>query len=217
MPNRARIGSGEHPEARGCADEREPLDRHRDGLRLRPVAEPDVDLVVLHRGIEKLLDNRAQPWISSMKRMSPLAQVGERAHEIARLLQRRPGRRANVDAELARDELRERGLAESRRPVEERVVERLAAAERGLDVDRKAVLHLLLADELGEPLRAERQLDDRLFGHDFGGGDLGAGHGLGHTGVVSWKFVVLSESRPFRPLDSIRFSLLLRADAQFRR
>ena len=88
------------------------------------------------------------------------AQVRERADEIAGLLERGPRRRANVHAELARDELGQRRLAQSGRPEEERVVERLAAAERGVDVDAQAVLHLLLADELRQPLRAERELDD---------------------------------------------------------
>ena len=113
-------------------------------------------------------------WISSMKRMSPRAQVGQRADEIAGLLERRPGARADVHAQLARDQLGERRLAESRRAEEERVVERLAPRERRVDVDPQALLDLLLADELREPLRAQRQLDDGLVGQHFRRGDLGS-------------------------------------------
>src|SRR5690606_28599421 len=47
-----------------------------------------------------------------------------------------------------------------------------------------AVLHLALPDELGQPLRPQRQLDDGLVGQDFGGGDLGAGHGYTVPGTV---------------------------------
>ena len=61
-------------------------------------------------------------------------------------------------------------------PEEERVVERLAPRERGIDGDAQVVLHLLLADELVEPLRAQRQLDDGFVGQHFGRGDLGARH-----------------------------------------
>ena len=58
-----------------------------------------------------------------------------------------------------------------------RVIERLSTRQRRVDGELKVVLHLLLPDELLEPLRAQRQLDDALFGQLFGSGDLGAGHG----------------------------------------
>jgi hypothetical protein len=57
------------------------------------------------------------------------------------------------------------------------MVERLAPREGGIYVDAEALLNLALADELGQTLRAERELDDRLVGDDFRGSDLGAGHG----------------------------------------
>jgi hypothetical protein len=56
------------------------------------------------------------------------------------------------------------------------VVERLTPAESGVDVDTKAVLHLLLADEFGEPLRAEGQLYGTFFGELFRGRDFSWGH-----------------------------------------
>ena len=62
-------------------------------------------------------------------------------------------------------------------PKNKRVVERFFARDRRVDVDPQAVLHLLLPDELGEPLRAKRELDDRLVAQAFGSRDLGSGHG----------------------------------------
>ena len=135
-------------------------------------------LIVLHRRIEELLDDRAQAMDLVDEEDVAGAHVRERADEIAGLLERRPGGRADVHAELARDELGERRLAEPRRAEEQRVVERLAPRERRVDVDAERVLDLLLADELGEPLRTERELDDRLVGQNLWSGDLGAGHGL---------------------------------------
>ena len=123
----------QHAEARRRADQRELLDRHRDRLRLGPFGQPDVDPVVLHRRVEELLDDRAQPMDLVDEEDVARAQVGERADEIRRLLERGARRRPDVDAQLARDQLGERRLAESRWPEEERVVERLAPRERGVD------------------------------------------------------------------------------------
>ena len=103
-------------------------------------------------------------WISSMKRMSPARRFVSVPTRSPGFSSAGPDVRADVHAELARDQLGQRRLAEPGRAEEERVVERLAPRERGVDVDAQAVLHLLLADELGQPLRAQRQLDDRLVG-----------------------------------------------------
>ena len=65
-----------------------------------------------------------------------------------------PGDLADADAELAADDLRERGLAEPGRPREQDVVERLAARLRRVERDRELLLDALLADEVGERLRA---------------------------------------------------------------
>ena len=61
MPNRARIGAVSMPKRVVAPIKREPLDRHRDRLRLGSLAQTDVDPVVLHRRIEELLDHRPQP------------------------------------------------------------------------------------------------------------------------------------------------------------
>ena len=67
-----------------------------------------------------------------------------------------PGGGAEIDAELARDDLRQRRLAEAGRADEQHVVERFLARARGLDEDLKIGARLLLADEVGEPLRPQR-------------------------------------------------------------
>src|SRR5687768_17360386 len=152
----------EHAEPRRRADERESLDRHRDRLCLRTFGQTDLDLVVLHRGIEELLDHRSQAVDLVDEENVALAEIRERADEIAGLLECRAGGGVDVYRQLTGDELGERRLAEAWWPEEERVIERFAAGERRLDVDVKAVLDLLLTDKFGEPLRAERQLHDRF-------------------------------------------------------
>ena len=66
-------------------------------------------------------------WISSMNSTSLRLEVGEDRREVARTLEHRPGGLAQVHAHLARDDVRERRLAQARRAEEQHVVERLAA------------------------------------------------------------------------------------------
>jgi hypothetical protein len=80
-----------------------------------------------------------------------------------------------VYAHFARDDVRERRLAQARRPVEQHVIERLLALPRGLDEDRKLPAYLFLADVLGERLGAQRALERLLLRRDRGAGDEAVG------------------------------------------
>src|SRR5205807_2055465 len=102
---------------------------HGDRLRLGSFGEADFDLVVLHRRVEELLDDRPQAVDLVDEEDVPFAKIGERANQIARLLERRSRCRSNVDAELARNELGESCLAESGWAEEECMVERLTAGK----------------------------------------------------------------------------------------
>src|SRR5260221_863934 len=103
------------------------------------------------------------------------AQVGQRPNEIARLFERRPGRRPNVDPKLTRDEVRERRLAKPWRTIEDRMIQWLVACDGSIDRQAQVVLHFLLPDELLQPLRTEGELNERLLPQDFPRGDLLAG------------------------------------------
>ena len=76
--------------------------------------------------------------------------------------------------------IRERRLAETGRPVEEYVVEALAALPRGLHRDAQARHHLALADVLVQPLRAEGALEGRLVRQRRLAEEL-----LGHAGLAA--------------------------------
>ena len=97
-----------------------------------------------------------------------LFEIGEQRREIARLGDHRAGGRAKIHAEFARDDLRERRLAETRRTDEQHMVERFAARPRRLDEDLEIGARLRLADEIGERLRAQRRFG-RIFVAAFGG------------------------------------------------
>ena len=115
-------------------------------------------------------------WISSMKRMSPFAQVRERARR------GRPASRARGRSVVRMFTPSSRAISSASVVLPSPGGPKKSAWSSGsrprdgrVDVDAEAVLHLLLADELGEPLRPQRQLDDGLLGDRFGRGDLGAG------------------------------------------
>ena len=91
-------------------------------------------------------------------------QIGQQRGEIAGALDDRPGGRAEADAQLARDDLRQRRLAEAGRAVEQHVIERLAALARRRDEDAEIVAELALPDELVERQRTERRLRQILLG-----------------------------------------------------
>ena len=55
-------------------------------------------------------------------------EVGQDRRQVAGALQHRAGSLAQVDAHLARDDVRQRGLAQARRAEQQHVVERFACA-----------------------------------------------------------------------------------------
>ena len=105
-----------------------------------------------------------------------LFEIGQKCGEIAGLGDHGAGGGAKADAELARDDLRQRGLAEAGRTDEQHMIERLAALARGLDEDREILARLRLADELRQQLRTQRGVAD-IIGAALGRDDAG---GRGH-------------------------------------
>ena len=84
---------------------------------------------------------------------------GQEGGDVGLALERRAGGLDEVDLELGGDDLGERGLAEAGRAGEQDVVERVAAGAGGLDGDAELGLQRLLADELVEPARAQREVE----------------------------------------------------------
>ena len=156
MPNRSLSGVVSRP-VRVVAPisvKRGKVDPHR--ARRRPLADDEVELEILHRRIEDFLDRRIEPVDLVDEQDIAVFEIGEKRCEVAGLGDDRAGGRAEIDAELARHDLGERGLAEAGRPGEQHMVERLAPAARRLDEHFEVRADLGLADELGERLRPER-------------------------------------------------------------
>src|SRR6185436_16758647 len=130
------------------------------------------ELEIFHRGIEMFLHRWAQPMDLVNEENVALFQVCQQRGELSGLCNHRPRRGAKPNAELARDDLRQRGLAEAGGAYEQHVIQRLVALARGLDEDREILARLRLSDEFGQYLRPQRSVA-RIVGTALGGDDTG--------------------------------------------
>ena len=128
MPKRSRSGLVSKPGARRRADQREFGEIELDRARRRSLADDEIELKILHRRIEHFLDRGIEPVDFVDEQHVALFEIGEQRGEIAGLGDHRPGGGAEIDAELARHDLRQRRLAQTRRADEQHVIERLARA-----------------------------------------------------------------------------------------
>ena len=133
------------------------VDLHR--ARGRALADDEVELEILHRRIEDFLDRRVEAVDLVDEEHVALFEIGELRGEIARLGDHGARRGAEVHAHLARDDLRERRLAEARRADEQHMVERIAARFRRLDEDAQVLARGFLAGEIFQRQRADRRVD----------------------------------------------------------
>ncbi len=150
---RQQAGPGGRPDQR----ERRQVDRHDP--RARALADGDRQAAVLHRRIERLLQRAWKPVDLVDEEHRPRLERRQERRDVALALERRPGGLDERHLELGGDDLRQRGLAESRRPGEQHMVERLAAARGRRDRDRQLVLERLLADEVLQPAGPQRAVE----------------------------------------------------------
>ena len=102
-------------------------------------------------------------------------QRGQDRCQVALPLERRAGDRADPNAELLPDDVREARLPQAGRPDEQDVVERLSPAPSRLQRDRELFLDARLADEVVERARTQRALELVLVGSDRGSQELRRG------------------------------------------
>src|SRR6516162_5304569 len=146
--------SSNQPRSRRRADQGEGRDIDADRTRRRTLADDQVELKILHRGIEDLLDRRRQTVDLVDEKDVARLQVGQQCGKVATALDHRARAGAEAHPHLASDDLSERCLAEPWRSREQHMVQGFAPAPRGFDEDSKIVTQLALADKLGERLRS---------------------------------------------------------------
>ena len=149
--------------ARGGGDEGEGPDLHDVGARRGALADDDVELVVLERGVELFFEHGLQAVDLVEEEDLALAQVGEDGGEVALNLQGGAGGLLEADVELVGDDGGERGFAQAGRAEEQHVVERFAAGFGGFERDGELLLGFGLADEFREPAGAELELEGAVL------------------------------------------------------
>src|SRR5439155_19657102 len=113
-----------------------------------PLAEDDVEVELLHRRVEDLLDDAGQAVDFVDEQDRTVLEVRQDRREIAGAFDRGPARDLYRDPELVRDHARERGLPHSRRTVERDVLERLVAGLGRFYDDAELPFDLVLVDVL---------------------------------------------------------------------
>ena len=162
---------GDQAGARGGADQREMVQVEGMNARARSLSDHQIDPIVFHRRIENLLDGGQQAMDLIEEENLARFERSENGGEVALALEERAGTGLDGDAELVGDDLRERGFAQAGRAVEQDVIERIAAAARGLDGDGDVFLHARLADEVGHGLGAHAGIEARVFVEGAAGND----------------------------------------------
>ncbi len=132
-------------------------------------------------------------------------QVGQDGGEVAGALDDRAGGGAKPDPEFAGDDLGERGLAETGRPVQQDMVQRLATGAGGRDEDGQVLARGALADELRQALRTQRGLRRVLLQARRGDGAIVVAH-VGLRCASSLRLSRITASSPASsPRPSIAF------------
>src|SRR5712664_1412446 len=110
------------------------------------LADDEVDAKIFHGGIEDFLNGGLEAMDFVEKEDFFCFQRGEDGGEVTFAIEERTGTGLDGDGQLVGDDLREGGLAEARRAVEQNMVEGFAASAGGFDGDLDVFLNALLAD-----------------------------------------------------------------------
>ena len=160
--------------ARGRADEREARQIQPHAARVRSLVNDDVELEILHRRIEIFLNGFLETVNLVNEQHIAFLKVGEQTGEVAGFFNGRAAGGLEVGTHGFGENVGDGGFAEAGRPVEQDMVERLAALLGGGDGDLQPLLHLRLAGEIGKEGGAQRhfkrrigfvQSGNRSFGH----------------------------------------------------
>ena len=143
----------------GGTHEREARQIQADGTSRRPFADHDVERVLFHRRIQDFLDHTAEAVNLIDEQDISGAQAGENCRQISGPLNGRSGGHLDADAHLVGNDVGQRGLAQSRRPVEKNMIERVTAATRRADQDLEVLLELALTNDFGQGARPQRMID----------------------------------------------------------
>ena len=130
--------------------------------RLRSLVDDDIEFVILHRGIEILLDRRLEPMDLVNEKDIAFFQARQQSGQFARFFDHRSARVLDVHAHRVGDDVSQRRLPEPGRAAEQNVLKHVAPFLCRLHQHLDPFTDLLLAGELAEHRRPQRNLEGRI-------------------------------------------------------
>src|SRR5882762_9118778 len=131
--------------------------------RARPLADDQVNAEIFHRRIQHFLDGRLQPVNFIQKENFLFFERSQNRRQVSFALQQRSCAGLDRHVQFVRDNLRQRGLAQPRRAVQQHVIQRLAAAARRINGNLDIFLDAFLPDIFLQPPRPHAHFDARVF------------------------------------------------------
>ena len=154
----------------------------REGLQFNPhrtcggaLADHQIQLKILKRGVEDFFHNRVQTVDFINKQNVLRLKVGQDRRQITGLGQHRTRGHAEPNPQFLRHDLCQRGFPKSGRAVKQHVIHRLATHFGTLDEHPQIGPRLFLAGEIVQGLRAQRTI---IFGAVVFGQGIGAQGGI---------------------------------------
>ena len=95
------------------------------------LADNDVELIILHGRIQHLLYDPVQTMDLVDEQNIPVLEIREDGGQITGAFENRAGRGLDFHTKLVSDDVRKRGLTETRRSAEQHVIERFSPAASG--------------------------------------------------------------------------------------
>ena len=160
---RARLGGGPHE------GERRQVQFHSAGGRA--LADDEVDLEILHGGVQGFFHGRGQAVDFVDEQHVVGLQVRQDRGEVAGVVQHETGGRADAAAHFPGDDVRDGGLAQAGRAVEDGMVQRFAATLGRLDADPQRFFHARLTGVVVQGLRAQGAFGLLFFFQEVVGDD----------------------------------------------
>ena len=155
----------EQTAAGGGSHERERIEVYLYRACRRTFVYHYINAIVFHCRVQIFFDNRRQTvYLVDEQHIARLERC-KYAGQIAGLIEHRTAGELESHAQLVGNDIAQSGLSQSRRTVQQRMVERLAAIFGSLDKHFKVLHHLLLTAEVGEAQRTQCVLE-LLFAQD---------------------------------------------------
>ncbi len=172
---------GEQAAARRRADEREARQVQPDAAGVRPLVNDDVQLEILHRGIEIFLDGFLQAMDLVNEQHVAFLKVREQAGKVGGFFNRRAAGGFEAAAHGFGQDVGDGGLTQAGRAAQQDVIQRLAALLGGGHGDLEPFLDLGLAGEIGKERGTQRHFERDIRFVQSGSGAFGHHNQLAET------------------------------------